>query len=182
MGVAALAQAVLAVECGDGGIAQKDSGAVGIDAGNLAFFRHADAGQLVAGSARRPVGGHFKVDQRSRGQGRIDGDGRRAGNRIDRDHLKAGARGIDHIPILIDRKSAVAGEAHLIVAGALHGEEAFAGDGEVQRLVGSFDGSLRELLGDALHAHALTGNLRGRLHRCGGEDVPEYGLALLEGG
>src|SRR3546814_16579945 len=51
VGVAALAQPFLAVEGGDGGRAQIDGGPVGVDAGDLAFCRHAHAGELVAGAA-----------------------------------------------------------------------------------------------------------------------------------
>src|SRR3546814_19809209 len=98
------------------------------------------------------------------------------------DLLEPGAGGVDDIAVLLHREGAVAGIADLVVGAALHREEAFAGDGEVQRLVGGFDGALRELLADALGADALARDLRRGLHRRGGEDDAEHGLALLEGG
>src|SRR3546814_3603699 len=50
--------------------------------------------------------------------------------------------------------------ADLVVGAALHREEAFAGDGEVQRLVGGFDGALRELLRSEEHTSELQSLMR----------------------
>src|SRR3546814_4635804 len=69
------------------------------------------------------------------------------------DLLEPGAGGVDDIAVLLHREGAVAGIADLVVGAALHREEAFAGDGEVQRLVGGFDGALRELLADRSEEH-----------------------------
>ena len=181
MRVALLAQAFQAVEGRHRDLAQIDGAAVGVDGRDQAFLRYAHAGQLRAIGFAHIGGRDLQVGQVARAGGAGRSGGQVAGFRIDREHLNARTRRVHGITVIIDRKGAVAGIADGAVL-TLDGEEAFAGDGEVQRLVGGFDRALRELLGDALHAHALAGHLMRGLHGRGGEDVAELRLALLEGG
>src|SRR5690606_29121201 len=62
------------------------------------------------------------------------------------------------------------------------GEEAFAGQGHVQRLAGVVDVALGELLGHALQAHAGADGVVGQAVRRGGEHVAELAARLLEAG
>src|SRR3546814_13446798 len=63
---------------------------------------------------------------------------------------------------------------------ALHDEQAFADDRHVERLFARFVRALRELLGDAIEARALTRDRLRRLRRRRSEDVAELRLAALE--
>jgi hypothetical protein len=93
------------------------------------------------------------------------------------------ADSIDHLPVGVDLKRAVAGigdgGARRI---ALHHEKAFARNSEIERLVARLQRPLRELLDDAVQPRTLPRDHPRGLCGCTGKQVAKLRAAFLEPG